>query len=109
VDRWCCAAAHASRRRRTFEPAIGIFPAGDALAVFRHSTREIVTAAELPHPTDRMAITTLPLAEARISERVAAAVRDGLALSPKRLPPWLFYDEAGSRLFEQITELLSTT
>ena len=52
-----------------------------------------------------MAITTLPLAEARISERVAAAVRDGLALSPKRLPPWLFYDEAGSRLFEQITEL----
>jgi dimethylhistidine N-methyltransferase len=52
-----------------------------------------------------MAITTLPLAEARISERVAAAVRDGLASSPKRLPPWLFYDEAGSRLFEQITEL----
>lgn len=52
-----------------------------------------------------MAITVLPLAEARISERVAAAVRDGLASSPKRLPPWLFYDEAGSRLFEQITEL----
>jgi dimethylhistidine N-methyltransferase len=52
-----------------------------------------------------MAITALPLAEARITERVAAAVRDGLASSPKRLPPWLFYDEAGSRLFEQITEL----
>jgi dimethylhistidine N-methyltransferase len=52
-----------------------------------------------------MAITTLPVAEARISERVAAAVREGLASSPKRLPPWLFYDEAGSRLFEQITEL----
>jgi len=52
-----------------------------------------------------MAITTLPIAEARISERVALAVRDGLASTPKRLPPWLFYDEAGSRLFDQITEL----
>lgn len=52
-----------------------------------------------------MAITALPLAEARISERVASAVRDGLASTPKRLPPWLFYDEAGSLLFEQITEL----
>jgi L-histidine N-alpha-methyltransferase len=29
----------------------------------------------------------------------------GLASHPKRLPPWLFYDEAGSELFEQITEL----
>jgi dimethylhistidine N-methyltransferase len=52
-----------------------------------------------------MAITTLPLAEARISERVALAVREGLASTPKRLPPWLFYDEAGSRLFDKITEL----
>ena len=33
------------------------------------------------------------------------AVRRGLLSQPKRLPPWLFYDEAGSRLFEQITEL----
>jgi L-histidine Nalpha-methyltransferase len=32
-------------------------------------------------------------------------VREGLAGTPKRLPPWLFYDEAGSLLFEQITEL----
>jgi len=31
-------------------------------------------------------------------------VRDGLGTLPKRLPPWLFYDEAGSRLFEEITE-----
>jgi len=29
----------------------------------------------------------------------------GLAARPKRLPPKYFYDEAGSRLFEQITEL----
>ena len=32
-------------------------------------------------------------------------VREGLSQTPKRLPPWLFYDEAGSQLFEQITEL----
>src|SRR6188768_161595 len=36
---------------------------------------------------------------------VARAVTAGLAETPKRLPPWLFYDEAGSALFEQITEL----
>ncbi len=38
-------------------------------------------------------------------ERVAAAVRAGLASRPKRLPAWLFYDHAGSKLFEAITEL----
>ena len=31
-------------------------------------------------------------------------VRHGLALKPKRLPSWLFYDERGSALFEQICE-----
>ena len=40
-----------------------------------------------------------------VDERVAEAVRAGLASQPKRLPPWLFYDEAGSKLFEAITEL----
>jgi len=36
---------------------------------------------------------------------VALAVRAGLLARPKTLPPWLFYDAAGSLLFEQITEL----
>ena len=36
---------------------------------------------------------------------VALAAREGLLATPKSLPPWLFYDEAGSRLFEQITQL----
>jgi L-histidine Nalpha-methyltransferase len=31
-------------------------------------------------------------------------VLEGLASQPKRLPPWLFYDETGSRLFDEITE-----
>jgi L-histidine Nalpha-methyltransferase len=46
----------------------------------------------------------LPLADA-VLDRVASAVRRGLTAPSKSLPPWLFYDEAGSRLFEQITEL----
>ncbi|HEU5349989.1 MAG TPA: L-histidine N(alpha)-methyltransferase [Terracidiphilus sp.] len=45
------------------------------------------------------------LQETEIAEQVAAAVRAGLTARPKRLPAWLFYDEAGSRLFEEITEL----
>ena len=32
-------------------------------------------------------------------------VLNGLTECPKTLSPWLFYDEAGSRLFEAITEL----
>lgn len=36
---------------------------------------------------------------------VGVEVYAGLTASPKRLNPWLFYDERGSQLFEQITEL----
>ncbi len=35
----------------------------------------------------------------------ALEVREGLTASPKHLPAKLFYDEIGSKLFEQITEL----
>ena len=41
----------------------------------------------------------------QIDERVASVVREGLGLRPKRLPAWLFYDCAGSRLFDAITKL----
>lgn len=51
-----------------------------------------------------MTTTVLSTAAAQWTERIAAAVRTGLASFPKRLPPWLFYDEAGSRLFDEITE-----
>jgi L-histidine N-alpha-methyltransferase len=37
--------------------------------------------------------------------RLAADVRAGLALSPVTIPPKWFYDEKGSQLFDQITEL----
>jgi len=36
---------------------------------------------------------------------LAEEVLDGMTASPKRLPPKLFYDARGSKLFEQITEL----
>ena len=39
------------------------------------------------------------------SDAVAREVREGLTATPKTLSPWLFYDEAGSHLFEEITEL----
>jgi dimethylhistidine N-methyltransferase len=40
-----------------------------------------------------------------VLEAVAREARAGLTSAPKTLSPWLFYDEAGSHLFEQITEL----
>jgi len=56
-----------------------------------------------------MSIAASPLAEFAVQEslvaRVAGAARRGLGSRPKRLPPWLFYDEEGSRLFDAITEL----
>jgi dimethylhistidine N-methyltransferase len=44
-----------------------------------------------------------PIAEA--VDATAAAARSGLTLSQKTTPCWLFYDEAGSQLFEDITTL----
>jgi len=41
----------------------------------------------------------------QIESALASAVRRGLASHPRRLPPWLFYDDLGSQLFDQITEL----
>ncbi len=36
---------------------------------------------------------------------MARAALRGLTAEPRTLPPWLFYDAAGSALFERITEL----
>ena len=40
---------------------------------------------------------------ASLHEAVLNEALTGLTASPKTLPPWLFYDERGSQLFEQIT------
>jgi L-histidine Nalpha-methyltransferase len=47
-------------------------------------------------------LTSSPVA-AEVNSAVALEARHGLSATPKTLSPWLFYDEAGSRLFEQIT------
>ncbi|MFO0748899.1 MAG: L-histidine N(alpha)-methyltransferase [Myxococcota bacterium] len=48
---------------------------------------------------------TVALAAHCTGSPLARAVWEGLARRPKRLPPWLFYDEVGSALYERITEL----
>jgi dimethylhistidine N-methyltransferase len=52
-----------------------------------------------------MSAAASPAVAQQLDQRVSAAVREGLTSRPKRLPAWLFYDEAGSRLFDAITEL----
>jgi dimethylhistidine N-methyltransferase len=39
-----------------------------------------------------------------VSHDLLEIAQRGLSLQPKRLPSWLFYDECGSQLFEQICE-----
>lgn len=51
-------------------------------------------ALAIPVPTESLA-----------GEKMALAVRKGLSSLPMRLPPWLFYDQTGSQVFEEITEL----
>lgn len=46
-----------------------------------------------------------PILATSPADAVASEVRSGLTSTPKRLSPWLFYDEQGSQLFEQITLL----
>ena len=64
-------------------------------------------ATATPEMTGNAACCTSPLLKTlSIGELTTAEiVRQGLGQSPKQLPPWLFYDEAGSLLFEQITSL----
>ena len=53
-------------------------------------------------PSFTLALEAIPTST---TEAVAHEARTGLSATPKTLSPWLFYDEAGSDLFEQITEL----
>src|SRR5580692_10352512 len=52
-----------------------------------------------------MSAISLPKLPAGASSAIAMEVFAGLSDRPRSLSPWLFYDEAGSRLFEEITEL----
>lgn len=50
-------------------------------------------------------MTAVASAHPNVSLAVADAVHEGFARHPRTLPAWLFYDDHGSELFEQITEL----
>ncbi len=52
-------------------------------------------------------MTTIPVSPAsfHISDKIASSAYEGLLSSPKWLPSWLFYDSAGSRLFDEITRI----
>jgi L-histidine Nalpha-methyltransferase len=52
-------------------------------------------------------MTTTPVSPAsfHISDKIASSVYEGLLSNQKWLPSWLFYDSAGSRLFDKITEI----
>ena len=52
-----------------------------------------------------MSAISTPKLPAAVLSPVGAEVLKGLSQSPKSLSPWLFYDQAGSLLFEAITEL----
>jgi len=60
-----------------------------------------MTSALSSREADRLEIAYL----SQLSPDDGSAVRDGLSQTPKTLPPRYFYDEAGSRLFEQICAL----
>jgi len=47
----------------------------------------------------------ITVASSSVLEAVAGEAATGLTATPRTLAPWLFYDEAGSALFEQITQL----
>jgi len=50
-------------------------------------------------------VTALASAHPAVGTAVAEAVATGFAADPRKLPPWLFYDDRGSELFEEITAL----
>jgi dimethylhistidine N-methyltransferase len=50
-------------------------------------------------------IAELPAGADAATPGLSEIVAEGLSRSPKKLPPWLFYDDAGSDLFDQITFL----
>ncbi|HEY6448716.1 MAG TPA: L-histidine N(alpha)-methyltransferase [Acidobacteriaceae bacterium] len=51
------------------------------------------------------AFSSLPCLPAAVSTALGAEVYRGLTARPKALSPWIFYDQRGSELFEQITAL----
>ena len=51
------------------------------------------------------ALSSIPCLPEAATTPIGAEVYRGLTALPKRLSPWLFYDQRGSELFEAITAL----
>jgi len=58
--------------------------------------------ARTPHSHEALLTTATPVS---LNEAVLNEAITGLTATPKTLAPWLFYDERGSQLFEDITDL----
>src|SRR6516225_4247499 len=90
ATRWCCEAGRAQLRCRT---------SGTLIATsFRRMYAGSSWVFGWPMATSKQL-------QFRANDVTAQAVREGLSAAPKWLPAKLFYDEIGSALFEQITEL----
>jgi L-histidine Nalpha-methyltransferase len=70
---------------------------------------EVITSARTQTHARGLHVSTFAIApESTVLstlDAIAREARTGLTAPRKTLSPWLFYDEAGSHLFEQITEL----
>jgi L-histidine Nalpha-methyltransferase len=74
-------------------------------AVRTANRREDQTVPFIPAVSDLLNAEPELLAGSSLTQAIAAEARSGLTATPKTLSPWLFYDDVGSDLFEQITEL----
>src|ERR1700761_7355299 len=72
------------------------------------ATSPLILAGFCPGPS-LLAPENMPAAtdfEVGVAETaLARTVREGLSRKQKQLPPWLFYDAAGSEIFDRITDL----
>jgi L-histidine N-alpha-methyltransferase len=79
------------------------------LATFRSSLASMPQTSNFLETTSTIregyGTQTEPLTETQLESPIGAIVRQGLSQTRKQLPPWLFYDEAGSLLFDRITTL----
>jgi len=64
-----------------------------------------MTEAHLDSVLSEVASAESPVTGNDSNSALREIVRDGLMRKPKQLPPWLFYDQTGSQLFEEITRL----
>ena len=93
----CSEAGVAPPRLDTFPTYRNFFPAGSPLGVRRTTTRE--GSLTMAYTID------VHLSPEEVRSQMRADALEGLQGETKSIPPVWFYDERGSRLFEEITQL----